>query len=84
MSTGLTKFVKVFNNNNPDVVILLGDRYEIFIAAVAATLLRTPIGHIHGGEITKSLVDEAFRHSISKMFTYILLQPKNTKKELYN
>ena len=67
MSTGLTKFVKVFNNNNPDVVILLGDRYEIFIAAVAATLLRTPIGHIHGGEITKSLVDEAFRHSISKM-----------------
>ena len=84
MSTGLTKFVKVFNNNNPDVVILLGDRYEIFIAAVAATLLRTPIGHIHGGEITKSLVDEAFRHSISKCLTYILLQPKNTKKELYN
>ncbi len=67
MSFGLSKFVRIFEKNKPDIIILLGDRYEIFTAGVAATLCRIPIGHIHGGEITKSLVDEAFRHSISKM-----------------
>lgn len=67
MSYGLTKFVKIFEKNKPNIIILLGDRYEIFTASVAATLCRIPIGHIHGGEITKSLVDEAFRHSITKM-----------------
>ena len=67
MSNGLSKFVKIFEKNKPNLIILLGDRYEIFIACVAATLCRLPIAHIHGGEITKSLIDEAFRHSISKM-----------------
>ena len=67
MSNGLSNFVKIFEKNKPDIIILLGDRYEIFITCVAATLCRLPIAHIHGGEITKSLVDEAFRHSISKM-----------------
>ncbi len=67
MSHGLSKFVKIFEKNKPNLIILLGDRYEIFIACVAATLCRLPIAHIHGGEITKSLIDEAFRHSISKM-----------------
>ena len=67
MSLGLSKFVKIFKKNKPDIIILLGDRYEIFVASVAATLSRIPVGHIHGGEITKSLVDEAFRHSITKM-----------------
>jgi len=67
MSYGLSKFVKIFEKNKPNLIILLGDRYEIFIACIAATLCRLPIAHIHGGEITKSLIDEAFRHSISKM-----------------
>ena len=67
MSFGLLKFVKIFEKNKPDIIILLGDRYEIFTAGIAATLCRVPIGHIHGGEITKSVIDEAFRHSISKM-----------------
>ena len=67
MSLGLSRFVKVFEKNKPDIIILLGDRYEIFAASIAATLCRIPIGHIHGGEITRSSLDEAFRHSISKM-----------------
>ena len=67
MSLGLSKFVKSFEKNKPNLIILLGDRYEIFTACIAATLCRIPIAHIHGGEITKSLLDEAFRHSISKM-----------------
>ncbi len=51
----------------PDILVLLGDRYESMAAAVAASLLRVPLAHIHGGETTEGAVDEAFRHSITKM-----------------
>ncbi|MBI3434487.1 MAG: UDP-N-acetylglucosamine 2-epimerase (hydrolyzing) [Proteobacteria bacterium] len=51
----------------PDIVVLLGDRYEIAAAAVAATILNYPIAHIHGGEITAGAFDDAFRHAITKM-----------------
>ena len=46
MSIGLSKFVRIFEKNKPDLIILLGDRYEIFTASIAATLCRVPIGHI--------------------------------------
>ena len=52
---------------SPELVIVVGDRYEIFGAAVAATLLNIPIAHIHGGEITLGAIDDVFRHSITKM-----------------
>jgi len=52
---------------SPELVIIVGDRYEIFGAAVAATLLHIPIAHIHGGEITLGAIDDVFRHSITKM-----------------
>jgi GDP/UDP-N,N'-diacetylbacillosamine 2-epimerase (hydrolysing) len=55
------------NELKPDLVVLLGDRFEIFAAATAAMVARIPIGHIHGGESTEGLIDEAFRHSITKM-----------------
>jgi GDP/UDP-N,N'-diacetylbacillosamine 2-epimerase (hydrolysing) len=48
-------------------MLLLGDRYEIFVAATAAMTACVPIAHIHGGEATEGLIDEAIRHSISKM-----------------
>lgn len=51
----------------PDIVVVLGDRYEILGAAVAATLQRLPLAHLHGGETTEGSFDEAFRHSITKM-----------------
>ena len=82
MSIGLSKFVRIFEKNKPDLIILLGDRYEIFTASIAATLCRVPIGHIHGGEITKSLVDEAFRHSISKMSHLHFTATKEYKKRV--
>ena len=47
--------------------MLLGDRFEILAAAIAAMTARIPIGHIHGGELTEGLIDEAIRHSITKM-----------------
>ena len=51
---------------NPDLVIVLGDRYETYAIALSAYILGLPIGHIHGGELTQGSIDEGLRHSISK------------------
>jgi len=51
----------------PDILVVLGDRYEAFAAATAAMLLRLPIAHVHGGEITEGAMDDAMRHAITKM-----------------
>lgn len=67
MGRGLTQFVDAFTRSRPDIVLLLGDRYEMFMAAQAAMLCRLPIAHIHGGERTEGAMDEAFRHAITKM-----------------
>lgn len=57
----------VLEKLKPDVVVLLGDRFETFAAAVSAYTLKIPIAHLHGGEITAGVLDEAFRHSVTKM-----------------
>ena len=67
MGIGLIDFAKVFNNIDVDLLILLGDRFEIFVASTAATLAKIPIAHLSGGETTEGAFDEAFRHSITKM-----------------
>jgi len=67
MGLGLIGFAEAFESLQPDVVVVLGDRYEIFAAAQAATVARIPIAHIHGGELTEGLIDEAIRHAITKM-----------------
>ena len=67
MSIGIEKFSSCFKKLNPDLVLVLGDRYEIFAAAISAMLSRIPIAHLHGGEATEGLIDEPIRHSISKM-----------------
>ena len=51
----------------PDIVLVLGDRYEIFAAGAAAMILGIPVAHIHGGEITEAAMDDAMRHALSKM-----------------
>lgn len=58
------------NKLNPDLVIVLGDRYEIFAAVIAAYINRISIAHIHGGEKTEGSMDEGFRHSITKLSNY--------------
>ncbi|MHB0952127.1 MAG: UDP-N-acetylglucosamine 2-epimerase [Allorhizobium sp.] len=60
-------FLKALNRLKPDLLIILGDRFEALAAATAATVLHIPIGHIHGGEITLGAVDDTFRHAITKM-----------------
>ncbi len=68
-SMGLAQisFAEAFTELKPDIIVLLGDRYEIFSAASAATISNIPIAHLHGGETTQGAFDEAFRHSITKM-----------------
>lgn len=64
---GTIGFADIFTRINPDIIVLLGDRYETFAAATAAMIHRIPIAHIHGGELTEGVIDEAIRHSITKM-----------------
>ncbi len=64
---GLISVVDAFECLRPDIVVLLGDRFEIFAAAQAALVARIPIAHLHGGETTEGVIDEAFRHAITKM-----------------
>ena len=61
------KFAPTFSELKPDILVLLGDRYEIFGVAGVAGIMQIPIAHIHGGETTQGAFDEAFRHSITKM-----------------
>lgn len=68
-TAGLTMilFSEYFRRKPCDMLIVLGDRYEIFAVAAAAAFTRIPIAHIHGGEATEGLIDEFVRHSITKM-----------------
>jgi GDP/UDP-N,N'-diacetylbacillosamine 2-epimerase (hydrolysing) len=67
MGLGLIGFADVFERLRPDVVVLLGDRFEVLAAASAALVARIPIAHIHGGETTEGAFDEAIRHAVTKM-----------------
>ena len=67
MGLALISFSEVFNRLKPDLLILLGDRYEIFTIASTALIEKIPIAHIHGGELTEGAIDDAMRHSITKM-----------------
>ena len=67
MGLGMIGFADAFNELNPDLIVVLGDRFEIFAAVAAALVARIPVAHLHGGETTKGAFDEAFRHSITKM-----------------
>jgi UDP-hydrolysing UDP-N-acetyl-D-glucosamine 2-epimerase len=64
---GTIGFADAFERLRPDIVVLLGDRFEILSAAQAAVVARIAIAHLHGGETTEGAIDEAFRHSITKM-----------------
>lgn len=68
-SMGLAQisFAECFEELKPDILVVLGDRYEIFSAVSAAMIARIPIAHLHGGETTEGAFDESIRHSITKM-----------------
>ncbi len=66
-SVAINEFSVYFKNNKVDLLVVLGDRYEIFGVCIAASMLNVPIAHIAGGETTQGAVDEFIRHSITKM-----------------
>jgi GDP/UDP-N,N'-diacetylbacillosamine 2-epimerase (hydrolysing) len=67
MGLGLIGFADALNELRPNVIVVLGDRFEIFSAVSAALVARIPVAHIHGGEVTEGAFDESFRHAITKM-----------------
>jgi GDP/UDP-N,N'-diacetylbacillosamine 2-epimerase (hydrolysing) len=67
MGLGLIGFGEALQQLQPDLILVLGDRFEIFSAVVAAMVARIPVAHLHGGESTEGAFDEAIRHSITKM-----------------
>jgi len=67
MGLGLIGFGQVYARRRPDILVVLGDRFEMHAAALAALPFNIPLAHIHGGETTEGAIDEALRHSLTKM-----------------
>jgi len=67
MGLGMIGFADAFNDLKPDLIVVLGDRFEIFSAVTAAMIAKIPVTHLHGGETTEGAFDESIRHSITKM-----------------
>lgn len=67
MGLAIIGYGEALQRLKPDIVVVLGDRFETFCMAAAAQICRIPLAHIHGGETTEGAIDEAFRHSITKM-----------------
>lgn len=82
MGLGVIGFADALNNLKPDLMVLLGDRYEILAAAQAALVARIPIAHIAGGDSTEGAFDEAIRHSITKMSHLHFVTNESAKKRV--
>lgn len=67
MGLGMIGYADALNHLSPDLLVILGDRYEMLAVASTALIFRIPIAHIHGGELTEGAYDDAIRHAITKM-----------------
>jgi len=67
MGLGMIGFAKAYERLKPDILVVLGDRFEILSAVASAIPFRIPVAHIHGGEATEGLIDESIRHAVTKM-----------------
>ncbi|MCE9613246.1 MAG: UDP-N-acetylglucosamine 2-epimerase [Lentisphaerae bacterium] len=67
MGRGVAGFAEALARSRPDVLLVLGDRFDMLPAAVAALPLRIPVAHLHGGEVTEGAMDESIRHAITKL-----------------
>lgn len=75
-------FADAFNRLQPDLLIILGDRFEMLAAAQTALIMQIPIAHIHGGECTFGAYDDAIRHSITKMATWHFTSTESHRKRV--
>jgi GDP/UDP-N,N'-diacetylbacillosamine 2-epimerase (hydrolysing) len=78
---GLLGFADALADLQPDILVVLGDRFEILAAATAALFARIPIAHLHGGEITEGAVDDAIRHAVTKLshLHFVAAEPYRTR-----
>ncbi len=67
LSLALEGFAAAFQTLRPDLIVLLGDRFEILGAATAALIANIPVAHLHGGELSEGAIDDAIRHAVTKM-----------------
>lgn len=67
IAIGMTHFTSAYKSLNPDLILILGDRFEMLPVVISALIGKVPVAHIHGGEKTEAAYDEAIRHSITKM-----------------
>lgn len=67
MGEAMSGFAKAYAELKPDILVVLGDRYEILVAVSAALIFKIPVAHLHGGEITEGAFDDSIRHAITKM-----------------
>lgn len=79
---GVQLFAETFKKLQQDILVVLGDRYEIFAAAQAAMFLNIPIAHIHGGELTEGVIDDAIRHAMTKMSHYHFVAAEPYRKRV--
>lgn len=82
IESSISGFVKAYKKLKPDLILLLGDRFDIFTAAVASLISRIPIAHLHGGELTEGAYDDAMRHSITKMSHFHFVATKDYRKRV--
>ncbi len=82
IGVGITGFAEAIERLEPDLILLLGDRYEIFAAASAALISCVPVAHIHGGEVTEGAFDESLRHAITKMSHIHFVATEEYKKRV--
>ncbi len=82
MSLAVTKFSSCYSQLNPDIILILGDRYEIFSAAVAAIFNKIPVAHLHGGERSEGAYDDSMRHAITKLSHLHFVSAKIYKKRV--
>jgi UDP-N-acetylglucosamine 2-epimerase (non-hydrolysing)/GDP/UDP-N,N'-diacetylbacillosamine 2-epimerase (hydrolysing) len=80
---GVIGFAEALESLKPDILVLLGDRFEILAAAQSALILRIPIAHIHGGETSEGVYDESIRHAITKMaqWHFVAAEPYRKRVE---
>ncbi len=82
MGLAQVSFGETYEELRPDLIVVLGDRFEIFSAVSAAMIARIPVAHIHGGETTEGLIDEPIRHSITKMSQLHFTATENYKNRV--
>jgi len=82
LGIGVIGFGDVLHDLSPDIVLVLGDRFEILAAVTSAMILKIPVAHIHGGELTEGAIDELIRHSVTKMSHFHFVATEEYKRRV--